>query len=179
MLHTYAHSPTRRSDSFVLYKRGCDTDACGCKFGSFRSMTLSTNDTLPSSMEGCGQSAQDSTPFQEPVQSKAWPAFAEAWQEATSDNTFTLHGFRRFRTSHLLNLRFLERELADLDHQFFQAGLRTKQPDRPLDKLGLTEAKIDTEIASIDSIVTESSIDKLRDLVKRYGNDLTNGTSQG
>jgi hypothetical protein len=99
-------------------------------------------------------------------------AFPRVWQEATSDNTFTLHGFRRFRTSHLLNLRFLEQGLADLDRQFFQAGLALRQPDRPLNKLGLNEAKIDQVAAgaNLSLSIDQESIDKLRELVARYGN---------
>jgi hypothetical protein len=42
---------------------------------------------------------------------------------STADNNLTLHGFRRFKTTHLLNLRYLEDEVAQMDHTLYQAGL--------------------------------------------------------
>jgi hypothetical protein len=42
--------------------------------------------------------------------------FCKLWPRITSDDNLTLHGFRRFKTTHLLNLRFLEEEIAELDH---------------------------------------------------------------
>ena len=45
--------------------------------------------------------------------------FPLLWQRSTEDNNLALHGFRRFKTTHLLNLRFLEEEIADLDHAIY------------------------------------------------------------
>jgi hypothetical protein len=42
---------------------------------------------------------------------------------STADNNLTLHGFRRSKTTHLLNLRYLEDEVAQIDHTLYQAGL--------------------------------------------------------
>jgi hypothetical protein len=45
--------------------------------------------------------------------------FRGHWQSSTTDSNLTLHVFRRFKTTHLLNLRFLEGEIADLDHVIY------------------------------------------------------------
>lgn len=90
------------------------------------------------------------------------------WASATDDNPLTLFGFRRFRTSHLVNLRYLEHELAEVDRQLYEAGERLNVPLPPKNKLGLGYSK------SFRSSDTESSLDrelvtKLRRLVKEYG----------
>lgn len=136
-------------------------------------MSTTTN-ISPSDNQVSARHSSPSTSPQTQPQSSTTPnstlaAFNQAWQEATSDNTFTLHGFRRFRTLHLLNLRFLEREIADLDHQFFQAGLRLDQPDRPVDKLGLKGAKLDQAGISFDSFVNQANVQRCRDLIAQYG----------
>jgi len=38
---------------------------------------------------------------------------------STADNNLTLHGFRRFKTTYLLNLRFLEEEIAQMDYTLY------------------------------------------------------------
>ncbi|KAI0437233.1 hypothetical protein F4803DRAFT_566232 [Xylaria telfairii] len=49
--------------------------------------------------------------------------FMKYWRTTTADNSLTLHGFRRFKTTYLLNLRFLEGEIATLNHTIYQAAL--------------------------------------------------------
>jgi len=48
--------------------------------------------------------------------------FKEVLEHNTEDNNLTLHGFRRFKTTHLVNLRFLEEEIAELDHKFIKSN---------------------------------------------------------
>ena len=52
--------------------------------------------------------------------------FNKIWREITSDNRHTLFGFRRYRTTDLLNLRLLEAEIGTIDHDVYQAGLQLK-----------------------------------------------------
>jgi hypothetical protein len=49
--------------------------------------------------------------------------FRKCWTISTADDNLTLHGFLRFKTTHLLNLRFLENEITHMDHTLYQAGL--------------------------------------------------------
>ncbi|KAL3965724.1 hypothetical protein ACCO45_000032 [Purpureocillium lilacinum] len=61
-------------------------------------------------------------PFSQPPQPLA-AQFRSHWQASTADSNLTLHGFRRFKTTHLLNLRYLEAEIAELDHLLYQVSL--------------------------------------------------------
>lgn len=103
--------------------------------------------------------------------------FSKAWRETTSDNHLTLFGFRRYRTTHLLNLRFLEAEIDKIDHDLYQAGLQLEQPlDRGhmLDRLGLKQAKRDCQRTRIEEVVNEGVILRLRGLIKEYGGWICN-----
>lgn len=95
--------------------------------------------------------------------------FFAHWRSSTDDNNITLHGFRRFKTSHLLNLRFLENEIAELDHSIYQAGLSLGQGVSLKDRLGLRYAKIDDELPDPSVLVNQELILKLRDLLRQYG----------
>ena len=95
--------------------------------------------------------------------------FRELWPCVTADSNFTLHGFRRFRTSHLLNLRFLENEIAELDHIIYQAGLSLGNPLSSRDRLGLKHSKRDANVPTINESITEQLVLKLRCLIKQYG----------
>jgi hypothetical protein len=64
-------------------------------------------------------------------------AFRKCWVASTADNNLTLHGFRRFKTTQLLNLRFLGNEIADMDHIVYQAGFGLGLSPSPDDRLGL------------------------------------------
>ena len=94
--------------------------------------------------------------------------FDRSWCEAVSDNRLTLFGFRRFRTTHLLNLRILEAEIDVLDRLIYQAGLKIDhQP--VLDRLGLTYAKRDAKQSVKHSTMDKAFVSRLRKRIKEYG----------
>lgn len=95
--------------------------------------------------------------------------FRKHWQIATDDNNLTLHGFRRFKTAHLLSLRFLEDEIAELDHTIYQAGLTLNIDHSPCDRLGLKYVRRDENVPAIEATVTRELVLKLRGLLKQYG----------
>ena len=92
--------------------------------------------------------------------------FGKAWHNAVDDNYLTLFGFRRYRTSHLLNLRLLEAEIAKIDHTFFQAGLNLNHIPT-LDRLGLSGARRDA--IPPKEAINEAQVLRLRELLKQYG----------
>lgn len=98
--------------------------------------------------------------------------FRKVWRESTSDNRLTLFGFRRFRTTHLLNLRYLEAEIDKIDHDLYQAGLHLNQSlghTNTIDRLGLKQAKKDDKRVEVEEVVSEALILRLRRLIKEYG----------
>ncbi|KAH8750348.1 hypothetical protein F5883DRAFT_435058 [Diaporthe sp. PMI_573] len=95
--------------------------------------------------------------------------FQRNWQLASADSYLTLYGFRRFKTTHLLNLRFLEDEMAELDHIIYQAGLTLGLDNAPANKLGLKYCKRDPNMPNISAIITEDLVLKLRNLLMQYG----------
>ncbi|KAI1754785.1 hypothetical protein F4782DRAFT_491630 [Xylaria castorea] len=94
--------------------------------------------------------------------------FMKYWPIATADNDLTLHGFRRFKTTHLLNLRFLEGEIAALDHTIYQAGLSLGLDPSSSDRLGLRHSKKDGDVPQLEETVTRELVRKLRSLIKEY-----------
>ena len=101
--------------------------------------------------------------------SSAVTTFQRAWHNATDDNYLTLFGFRRFRTAHLMNLRFLEEEIDKIDHEIYQAGLKLDNSYKTVDRLALKHAKLDNDMANIGEQVHEEMRRKLRALLKQYG----------
>lgn len=95
--------------------------------------------------------------------------FRKHWQSSTDDNNLTLHGFRRFKTTHLLNLRYLEDEIAELDHTIYQAGLSLGLSPSPSDRLGLKHSRRDANVPNTNDTINRSFILKLRELLKQYG----------
>lgn len=95
-------------------------------------------------------------------------AFRKCWIASTADNNLTLHGFRRFKTTQLLNLRFLETEIADMDHTIYQAGLSLGLSTSPADRLGLQHSKRDAYVPKVEEVIIQEFIMKLRDLIKQY-----------
>ena len=95
-------------------------------------------------------------------------AFTSARRNATSDNRLTLFGFRRFRTSHLLNLRLLESEIETLDHAVFQNGLELEHLP-VLNRLGLKHAKKEVASAVRNFDGDRHLVPRLRALIKEYG----------
>jgi hypothetical protein len=87
---------------------------------------------------------------------------------STADNNLTLHGFRRFKTTQLMNLRFLENEIADMDHTIYQAGLSLDLSPSPGDRLGLQHSKRDANVPKVNDVITQDFILKLRGLIKEY-----------
>jgi hypothetical protein len=95
--------------------------------------------------------------------------FRKYWQNSTEDSNLTLHGFRRFKTTHLLNLRFLEGEIAELDRTIYQAGLSLGLNPSATDRLGLKHCKRNTHPFNINDTINHEFISKLRVLLREYG----------
>jgi hypothetical protein len=95
--------------------------------------------------------------------------FHQAWVSSTADHNLTLHGFRRFKTTHLLNLRLLEHEIAEMDHKVYQAGLSLNLNPSTIDRLGLKHCKKDADIPKISESITDEFVHKLRTRLKQYG----------
>ena len=95
--------------------------------------------------------------------------FRRLWEMSTDDNNITLYGFRRFKTTHLLNLRLLEDEIANLDHEVYQAGLGLRLLPSSTDRLGLRHSKLDSDVPSVHDTFTRDFVLSLRGLVKEYG----------
>ena len=51
-----------------------------------------------------------------PQESEIAKLFRKLWRIVMADNDLTLHGFRRFRSIHLFNIRFLEEEIDKMAH---------------------------------------------------------------
>jgi hypothetical protein len=86
----------------------------------------------------------------------------------TSPEPPTLFGFRRFQTTHLLNLRLLENEILAIDYKVFQAGLSLGGEVRSDDLLALAHIERDvgeTALSAMDKGLTN----RLRGLLKEYG----------
>ncbi|KAI0446129.1 hypothetical protein F4803DRAFT_79964 [Xylaria telfairii] len=98
--------------------------------------------------------------------------FIKHWQSATDSNNISPHGFRRFKTTHLLNLRFLEDEIAEADHAIYQAGLSLDLESPSSDRLGLRCAKRDENSPALSEIITHAMVQKLRSLLKEYDDAL-------
>lgn len=96
-------------------------------------------------------------------------SFSNLWSSTTDDNSLTLYGFRRFRTTHLLNLRLLETEIEKFDRKIYQAGLSLGLPSTRDDKLGLKHSKKEREAPSPEDILKPELVSKLRRLLKEYG----------
>ena len=95
--------------------------------------------------------------------------FAKLWSRVIDDNSLAAHGFRRFKTTHLLNLRFLEEEIDSIDHQIYQAGSKVGYKPGRRDRLGLKHMKIDVDARGAENAITRDLILKLRQLLKQYG----------
>ena len=98
----------------------------------------------------------------------AYP-FRKLWSNITDDNALTLYGFRRFRTTHLLNLRLLETEIDKIDHQIYQAGLGLGLPSTGADKLGLKQSRRDAHAPRPEEVLKPELVTRLRQLLTEYG----------
>lgn len=95
--------------------------------------------------------------------------FPQIWQRSTTDSNVSLHGFRRFKTSHLVNLRFMEEEIAKIDHKIYQAGLHLGLQPTPVDRLGLGTSKRDAIFPKTEETITPTLVLRLRSMIKEYG----------
>ncbi|KAI1350082.1 hypothetical protein F5Y01DRAFT_165552 [Xylaria sp. FL0043] len=98
--------------------------------------------------------------------------FPKHWERVTADNGLTRHGFRRFKTTQLINLRFLEDEIAALDHIIYKAGLSLGLDPSSSDGLGLRDNLRDTDAAQVKERITQEMVLKLRSLIKEYNDAL-------
>ncbi|KAL8891147.1 MAG: hypothetical protein Q9192_005781 [Flavoplaca navasiana] len=100
--------------------------------------------------------------------------FRKVWSQSTADRNLTLYGFRRFKTTHLVNLRFLEEEISDVDHRIYQAGLSLDDGtlDHKTDRLGLQCSHRDANVPAIQDSITDSLVLRLRNLLKDYDDAL-------
>lgn len=95
--------------------------------------------------------------------------FRTHWSSSTDDNELSLFSYRRFRSSHLINLRFLEAEISKIDREIYQAGLQLGIDAERKDILGLRSATRDANVPSIEETITQEKILELRRLLKEYG----------
>lgn len=92
------------------------------------------------------------------------------WPAVTDPNHLVLFGFRRFRTSHLLNLRALEQDILKIDHDVFQAGLQLGEPTPKGERLALSHAEKDVVPAGTGApVLDRKKLDQLRGLLQQYG----------
>ncbi|TGO57574.1 hypothetical protein BCON_0064g00440 [Botryotinia convoluta] len=103
--------------------------------------------------------------------------FRTHWSTSTDDNELSLFSFRRFRSSHLINLRFLEEEIAKLDREIFQAGLQIGIDAERKDLLGLRLARKDSNVPPIEETITQEKVWKLRRLLREYDEAIINFNS--
>ena len=125
------------------------------------------------------QKALDRSPSRDPPRSEI---FQKIWSRSTEDKNLTLYGFRRFKTSHLVNLRFLEEEISELDHGIYQAGLSLNNDNdtwkRKSDRLGLRYSHRDSIVPALQDTITESMVLRMRNLLREYGQQMCR-SSQG
>lgn len=95
--------------------------------------------------------------------------FPRHWEISTADSNLSLHGFRRFKTTHLLNLRYLEAEIAEIDHLIYQLGLNLDLEGCSGHRLGLQHCRKDNHVPSVNDAVTTDLIQRLRRLLREYG----------
>lgn len=95
--------------------------------------------------------------------------FSQSWPIATADSNVTLHGFQRFKTTHLINLRLLEQEIAEMDRKLYQAGLSLGHDISAADRLGLKTARRDSDATCANETITDEFVEKLRRLISQYG----------
>lgn len=99
--------------------------------------------------------------------------FRKLWPRVTDDDNLALHGFRRFKTAHLLNLRFLEQEIAEVDRAIYQAGLSLGHEPSTRDRLGLKHSTIDPNPPALKDTITQDLVLKLRNLLQQYDEALS------
>lgn len=97
--------------------------------------------------------------------------FRKVWREITSNNHLTLFEFRKYQTTHLINLRFLKAKIDKIDHDLYQADLQLNQSfdrEHTIDRLDLKQAKKDDKRVKMKEVMNETLILRLRSLIKEY-----------
>lgn len=140
-------------ETFYLYFNLCKTTA------SFFLFNMESQLTISRKPETETRSPNLQLAFEFPIH----------WSSCTDDNNLSLFSFRRFRSTHLINLRFLEEEISKVDREIYQAGLQLEIDPEKIDKLGLRSATRDHDAPSIEETITPDNILKLRHLLKDYG----------
>lgn len=92
--------------------------------------------------------------------------FSSHWQASTADSNLTLHGFRRFKTTHLLDLRYLRAEVAEIDLLSYQLSLNLNVEPSSTDRLGLKHCKKDEIPPCINQALLEGLVGSY---VSRWG----------
>ena len=95
--------------------------------------------------------------------------FSRLWPIATHDRNLALYGFRRYKTIHLLNLRFLENEIEKIDRKIYQGGLSIRLPHTTTDRLGLRHNGKDSGSSHPLTAITKALVLQMRELLKQYG----------
>ncbi|CAN8099915.1 unnamed protein product [Discula destructiva] len=93
------------------------------------------------------------------------PVFNRIWSIATEDENLTMYAFKRFKTSHLVNLRYLEHELDKLDRDVYQAGLSLGHDVSKTGRLLLGHAQKDKVIKTVQDVAQKENIIRLRKLI--------------
>ncbi|KAF3797992.1 hypothetical protein GCG54_00003892 [Colletotrichum gloeosporioides] len=94
--------------------------------------------------------------------------FRAHWESSTADEDVTLYGFSRFRTIHLLNLRFLEGEISELNRLVYQAGKSLSKVPPSRARLGIDSRWSDAS-PEPSKIINQELVTKVRDLLRQYG----------
>lgn len=97
--------------------------------------------------------------------------FEESWGKVT--NSGVLNQFHRYNTLHLLNLRFLEEELATVESQVLRAGLKFSGREKGPDQIIFEEAIISPDVCDSNGKVSQAYVEKLRNLIQKYGKSST------
>ncbi|EDU43190.1 predicted protein [Pyrenophora tritici-repentis Pt-1C-BFP] len=84
------------------------------------------------------------------------PQLTNPWARTSS-----VDAFRKCWTTQLLNLRFLENEIADMDHTIYQAGLSLGLSPSPGDRLGLQYSKRDADVPKVNDCVLAALLRRL------------------
>ena len=95
--------------------------------------------------------------------------FSKLWRHVTDDSSLIIYGFRRFKTTHSINLRFLEAEIDKKDHTIFHVGLSLGYSPTKIDRLRLRYAKTYASLHHSQGTVDQALLSRLRKLIKQYG----------
>ncbi|KAI1299003.1 hypothetical protein F5Y03DRAFT_408947 [Xylaria venustula] len=97
--------------------------------------------------------------------------FVRHWEKVlTADNSLTRHRVRRSKTAHLINLRFLEEDIAALNDVIVQAGINTRLDTSSSDRLGRTHSQSVTENPRVEKSLREK-LWKRRRLIGEFSDD--------